>query len=153
MNPDVQRVPPPFLPAGAPSPARTNWGWAWAAGLLAASATALVLYFFEPTRWSFYPVCVFHQSTGLLCPGCGTLRSMHHFLHGHWWTAFQSNPLAVGALPVVALGIVGRAIRRWRRLPPVPPLRAVWIWSGLVVIVLFGVLRNLPLPQLAWMSP
>ncbi len=45
----------------------------------------IVLFCFDPERCGFYPICIFHQSTGLLCPGCGSLRAMHQLLHGHLW--------------------------------------------------------------------
>lgn len=153
MNPGAQNAAPPYLPPNATPPRGAGQAWAWGLGSLALIAGSLVLYFFEPSRWSFYPVCTFHQTTGLLCPGCGTLRSMHHLLHGHWWAAFHCNPLVVTALPLAAAWALRRTVRRWRGIPSTAPLRPGWVWLGFVVLLIFSVLRNLPLPQLAWMSP
>lgn len=39
----------------------------------------LLLWKFPPTESSWWPKCIFHQLTGLLCPGCGATRSMRCF--------------------------------------------------------------------------
>src|SRR5690242_14513344 len=66
-------------------------------------ATAAVLYLFDPRFYSFYPTCLFHRTTGLLCPGCGSLRAVHELLHGHLRAAFHYNPLLVAGLPFLAV--------------------------------------------------
>src|ERR1035438_1340940 len=67
--------------------------------VLLATLTALVLFCFDPRQYHFYPICLFHQTTGLLCPGCGALRAMHQLLHGHLAVAFQFNPMLIVSLP------------------------------------------------------
>lgn len=37
--------------------------------------------------------CLFHVATGLLCPGCGTTRSLTALIHGDLATAFAFNQL------------------------------------------------------------
>ncbi len=121
------------------------------AGVLA--LTALVLFCFDPSRHAFYPTCVFHRTTGLLCPGCGSLRALHQLLHGHVAAAFRFNALLVSSLPLLAWFALRWLLRKARHQPvPLSP-RPVWLWSALVVMVLFGVLRNLPLGALAWLRP
>jgi len=61
---------------------------------------AAILFCFDPSGYSFFPICVFHQTTGLLCPGCGSLRALHQLLHGHLLIAFRFNPLLLLSLPV-----------------------------------------------------
>src|SRR5262245_53996639 len=73
-----------------------------ATALLCVLAAFTVLFFFEPGRYSFYPRCLFPQATGLLCPGCGSLRATHQLLHGHVAEAFRLNALLVLAVPVTA---------------------------------------------------
>src|SRR5438067_2053494 len=60
---------------------------------------AAILYFLDPAHFDFYPKCAFYQSTGLLCPGCGSLRALHQLLHGHWAEALRFNALLVLFLP------------------------------------------------------
>jgi hypothetical protein len=125
--------------------------------LLAAPATVAglaALFLFDPARWPFYPACMFHKLTGLNCPGCGGLRALHQLVHGHLTKALHFNALAVLALPVL-LGISARAL--WlRKTGPVKsrtffPPAALWLF--LAVMVVFGIVRNLPFPLFLELSP
>ena len=110
--------------------------------LVLGCAAMFVLFRFDPAQHGFYPVCFLHQSTGLQCPGCGSLRAAHHLLHGDLAGAWHFNPLLVTALPLVA-GFVARFyFRRWQGRDPwnIP---AGWLWASLVVALMFGVARNL----------
>ena len=49
----------------------------------AALGSGAVLFFFDPAKHGFYPVCVFHALTGWNCPGCGATRAAYQLLHGH----------------------------------------------------------------------
>lgn len=119
-------------------------------GLLGASGL-LVLFFFNPTTHGFYPVCQFHQWTGLNCPGCGATRSLYALLHGHISLAWRDNALFVFCLVFAA----GRALwLAWRKLhqqPPVPWLTPWILWSWLCLTLAFGVIRNLP--GFEWLAP
>lgn len=102
-----------------------------------------ILFCFDPTQYHFYPTCIFHQVTGLLCPGCGSLRALHQLLHGHPVVAFQFNPLLVAALPLLA------AFGLWHRLgkprsQPDPWRRFYPLWILGILCLLFSVWRNLP---------
>src|SRR5690242_11286080 len=82
---------------------------------LSAAAAALslgVLFYFDPSRYHFYPLCIFHQTTGWLCPGCGSLRACHQLLHGNLSAAFYLNPLFVLSLPSFALGLLVYRVRK-----------------------------------------
>jgi hypothetical protein len=110
-----------------------------------AAIAGLVLYCFDPSYCSGYPVCRFHQATGLLCPGCGSLRALHQLLHGHWAAAFRFNPLLVSSLPLVAW-LAGRAAAKlWRGQSAAIAIHPAWLWGGLAVSLAFGILRNLHL--------
>jgi len=117
-------------------------------------AVAGVFYVFDPAQGGFYPACLFHSLTGLNCPGCGSLRALHHLTHGEIVAAFRSNPLLIGLLPVIAfLGV--RWLRRGRGSFVNDPaiFRPAIAWTLLAVTLAFAVLRNLPGPAFAWMSP
>lgn len=102
------------------------------------------LFWFEPNGQSFYPVCLFHQTTGWQCPGCGSLRAMHQLLHGHFGAAFHLNPLLVILLPIL-VGYGALCVwRAARRQPVILPLRPVWWWLALLVTLGFGLWRNWP---------
>jgi hypothetical protein len=121
-----------------------------AIGLLAGAAS---LYFFNPIKSSFYPICLFHASTGLLCPGCGSLRALHQLLHGNIWIALRDNVLCVAAIPVV-LGLSVRAIvRRSQGRDASLIIRPTWLWIGFCVLLVFWILRNVPTPLKYWLGP
>jgi hypothetical protein len=111
----------------------------------------VVLFRFDPGLCAFYPTCQFHRLTGWQCPGCGSLRAMHHLLHGHLAAAFHFNALLVLGLPVLAWCAGRAALRRWKRQPLADGLRPAWLWCALAATLAFGLLRNLPLHQLAWL--
>src|SRR5260370_36721099 len=95
--------------------------WRRYPGLHALVATAiaalagLILFLFDPNRYPFYPVCAFHKVTGLLCPGCGSLRAMHQLLHRHLAIAFHFNPLLITTLPVLVVYCVVWSLGMLRR--------------------------------------
>src|SRR5262245_39527865 len=120
-------------------------GWWFGAVAIVAGAVALVLFFFPPDRYWFYPRCVFHSLTGLDCPGCGGLRAAHRLLHGDLAGAFAFNPLLVLLSPVLGWFLIGWAVRETTgRVWPNPFRRRLCIWVLLGVLVVFSVARNLP---------
>jgi hypothetical protein len=132
---------PPVIPTQAPF-AKLRWLWL-GLGLLAVVLLAL-LFAFDPANHSFYPFCAFYRVTGWQCPGCGGLRAAHQLLHGHISKAFQYNQLLVLAAPVVlVLGV--RRLVRGPRQPQSHRAMARWAWLSFAVLVVFWVVRNLPL--------
>lgn len=128
------------------------------ARFVVASATAAfalggvaVLRAFDPNAGGLWP-CAFHVITGLHCPGCGLTRTLHALVHGDIARAWAMNPLAIVALPLLAL-----MLAQWGFARPLLPAwldrrvhdGRVWI----AALVLFGVLRNLPYAPFAWMAP
>jgi len=49
-----------------------------------------------------WPICMFHQVTGLPCFTCGMTRCAIQFFHGHFLAALKWNPLVFGLLCGVA---------------------------------------------------
>lgn len=68
--------------------------------LLLAAAIAVVYYNFDPavTRW--LPRCLFHDFTGLKCPGCGAQTAAHAFVHGDFAAAWRANPFLMFIIPL-----------------------------------------------------
>jgi len=142
VSTDSETNVPPKL--RAVTPARwLRWG---GAVLAVALLVALVLLFrFNPSQHTFYPVCVFHRITGWQCPGCGGLRAVHHLLHGDLIMAFRFNPLFVLALPVAAWLGIRRLWRGARATPTSHRAQARWAWTALAILIVFWIVRNLPL--------
>lgn len=110
--------------------------------LVAGLALGAMLFFLNPATTKLYPRCVFHELTGLYCPGCGSTRALHCLLHGEFREAIRNNALTIVVLPLFGVIFLARAVcrrstttaSRWR-----------WGWLGLLlaVIVVFGVVRNI----------
>ncbi len=129
-------------------------GTAAGVGIISLVAGASVMLFlFDPNRYPFYPICLFHKITGLSCPGCGSLRALHQLLHGRLAAALHFNALLVVSLPLLAWLAIVVAVRKLRQRPEAFTIRPRWLWWALATMVVFGVLRNLPVPQLAWLAP
>jgi hypothetical protein len=123
----------------------------WAGALLAATAAALMLFFCDPARVPIYPQCLFHQVTGLDCPGCGSLRALHALLHGNMAAALRFNAFLVLSLPLFA-GLAVVFLRRKKTGSPFQ-IRPAWLWLYLAAFVIFGIVRNLPVPLFARFAP
>ena len=59
------------------------------------SLTAAALWLALGLPW---PVCVFHELTGLPCLTCGMTRCGTEFFHGHFLAALKWNPLVFALL-------------------------------------------------------
>jgi Protein of unknown function (DUF2752) len=138
MPAQTQPIPPRLA-------ARPSLGFFAAAILVfAAMAGGAVLFFFDPTKNNFYPICQFHALTGLYCPGCGATRATYQLLHGNFLMALRDNALFVISLALLAARGIW-FLKRQRSHQPVryflPPF-ALWVFLGVALV--FVVLRNLP---------
>jgi len=112
-------------------------------------AVGVLIYFiFDPARFSIFPPCVFHQVTGLDCPGCGAQRALHQLLHGDILAAVRLNAMFVLSLPILALYGPRLISRAFKGQPS--GLNSRWMWIYLAAWLAFGFLRNLPFPICAW---
>jgi hypothetical protein len=118
---------------------------------LAALGSGAVLFFFDPAKHGFYPICLFHSLTGWNCPGCGATRAAYQLLHGHLLRALRDNAMLVLMLAALAIGGVYWAVRKARNQPAALNVPTGAWWVFLVIVFLFTVLRNLP--AFAWLSP
>ena len=111
-----------------------------AAGALALAVQAV----FDPFT-QHIPLCPVRAATGLLCPGCGAIRSVHALLAGDPVLALRNNALVTTAIPLVGIGLVAWAVRRSRGLRTnlMPSNTVLLVLVG--IAVLYAVLRNLPM--------
>lgn len=120
-------------------------------------AGLLYIYFVNPHLENAPTIpCAFHEQTGLYCPGCGDTRALHALVHGRILEAFGYNLL----FPFIAL------VMTWYYLVGLTTLfcrkRVMWIpqtlpkWALITiatVIVLFAVLRNIPVWPFSLLAP
>ena len=136
----------PALPVGS----RLREGILFLGGLV----LAVGLHVIDPAQVNG-PVCPFLAVTGLYCPGCGTLRCLHAFLHGDLRTAAGYNVLTLLLLPVIVVAWVTTGIAALGGRP-VPVLARLPRWFGpaiVVATVTFWVLRNVPAAPFSWLAP
>ena len=125
-----------------------------AAMLVLGAAAVVLLSVCDPASSGIFPPCPLRYLTGLYCPGCGSLRAIHHLLHGNLRQAWAMNPLTVLLLPFIAYGLASEALFALRglRLPSVM-LPGTSIRALCAVIILFGIARNLPLHPFNLLAP
>ncbi|MET9610317.1 DUF2752 domain-containing protein [Streptomyces sp. NPDC006512] len=99
----------------------------------------------DPNEPGHYPVCPLFRLTGVLCPGCGGLRSAHAFAHGDLVTALGANALAVAGYLVFAAFAALWLVRAFRGRPaPRLALGPVAWWTVAALTTAFAVVRNFP---------
>jgi len=113
----------------------------------------LCLWFGHPSEYAWLPPCQFRAWSGLLCPGCGTLRATHYLLNGQFDAAFRCQPLLISLLPVIAL-LAGKVFYEYLRKTTIKlPFEMQLYWLILFAVLLFFVLRNIPLDCFECLRP
>jgi hypothetical protein len=126
-----------------------------APGMLVLLATGLVLLrIYNPATSTLFPPCPLHYLTGWYCPGCGSLRAIHQLLQGNLQAAWAMNPLSMLLFPFLAYGLAREVISYLRGRPsPQFSITGAWIRALCALIVLFGVVRNLPFHPFDLLAP
>ena len=116
-----------------------------ATGAAAMVAGAGVVAYFDPTSAGFFPVCPLYAMTGYACPGCGLTRGFHALFHGDVVTALDYNAMLPFFAALLGLGFVAMVYYAvsGRRLP-FRPIHPTALWVFFVLLLVFGVVRNLP---------
>jgi hypothetical protein len=111
----------------------------------AMAAGAGVVGYFEPTTTGFFPVCPLYSLTGFACPGCGLTRGFHALFHGDVLGALDYNAMLPFFTALIGFGFVSLVYfaARGRRIP-VNLLHPNALWVFFVLLLVFGVTRNLP---------
>ncbi len=111
----------------------------------AAGAVFAVVGAVDPNQPGNYPTCPFLWATGLFCPGCGTLRTIHALAHLDPVAAIGLNPLALAMVPFLVFWWGRWMINAWRGRPRRTTLaHPAYLWAFLALIVVYWVVRNLP---------
>lgn len=103
----------------------------------------MLLAYFPPEIYAFYPSCPLHDWLGLQCPGCGLTRALADLVAGRVGEAARHNVLAVVLAPA-ALGfcwLQSYSVWRWNRWQPVRVPRT-WVAASCTAVALFGLGRN-----------
>ena len=108
---------------------------------------SIVLLAMAPWLSERMPSCLFHEKTGLFCPGCGATRSALALINGDWFGAMRNNVLFVSSLGLSGFWVVASVVRE--KFPEVKTLRVfrfrLWfLWWILATLIAFTLLRNIP---------
>lgn len=89
--------------------------------------------------------CMIHLITGLYCPGCGVSRMCLSILQGDFYRAFRYNPMLFLILPLLGFYFIRQAVNYIRGVKWQMSNWESIVWKVLVVVlIIFGVVRNLP---------
>jgi hypothetical protein len=114
-------------------------------------AAAFFLWLVHPQDNHAIPQCLVLQTTGCYCPGCGSLRAIHHLLQGELARAWAMNPLTVLLLP--GLLFLASADLLFNRRDIAVRIRPFYLWLLIALFLLFGLLRNLPFHPFTLLAP
>jgi hypothetical protein len=115
---------------------------------------AALIFAFDPSRICLFPSCLFHDLTGLYCPGCGATRATHQLLHGHLLEAIRFNALVVLLAPSLLGALLWERLSERRARPwSVNQLSPFLVWTLVSAVLLFGVARNIPLYPFTVIAP
>ena len=113
------------------------------AGAMAAGAS--VVWYFDPSKPGLLPVCPLYSLTGFACPGCGLTRGFHALFHGDVAAALDYNALLPFFSLLIGFGFVSMLFLALKgRRVPINLLHPTGLWVFFVLLISFGVLRNLP---------
>ncbi len=88
--------------------------------------------------------CVFHEITGLHCPGCGVTRMIGSILKLDFYQAFRYNPLVFILSPfLIIYGIIKLYENMYDKIIFNKKIEKVSIITIIILLVIFGILRNI----------
>ena len=87
--------------------------------------------------------CLFYTITGLQCPGCGISRMFLALFQLDFAAAFHYNVAVLCLLPLFILVGVRKIYLYIRYNRKKDLLSDIGVWGMIVVLILFGVLRNI----------
>lgn len=109
------------------------------------------IYYIITQVTSFYIPCPIRTLTGFVCPGCGITHFFIDLINLNFINAMQQN-LAIFVLLVIwiLVGII-YMIFRPQSLKKGGRVFNILIWSSVILLVVFGILRNIP--ELSFLLP
>ncbi len=106
----------------------------------------LLISFLYYRFYSLYRIgipCIFHEITGLYCPGCGITRALFSLFELNIKKALQYNILIFILSPFLLYYVI-ISIKNWLLFKKQTKIITNWIlYIILIITVLFGILRNI----------
>lgn len=101
------------------------------------------VYFILLQLTPFRLICPFQRLTGLACPGCGITTMINRLFHLEFKEAVSENYAISVLFPVFAVIYSVKAIFKPKCLQNNGRLFNVTTWTAVVLLLIFGVVRNL----------
>jgi hypothetical protein len=122
-----------------------------------AGLTFVLTYFYfnyNPNLISLFPKCPFYTITGFYCPGCGSQRAVHQFLHGHILEGLKHNFLILILVSVLTYDGILFLFNHFTKKPLNNLLHQSRITKLILIIILsFWVLRNIDFYPFTILAP
>ncbi|WP_394344565.1 DUF2752 domain-containing protein [Confluentibacter citreus] len=114
----------------------------------------LLYYSYNPSQSTLFPKCPFYSFTGLYCPGCGSQRAIHKFLHGDIFEGLKHN-FIIMVLPMVLIydwSVILFNKYSNQKIKNILHYSKV-TYSIFIIILLFWILRNLSFYPFSILAP
>lgn len=123
-------------------------------GLLIIGLIIAILYFFINPSFAFFPKCPLYATTSIYCPGCGSQRALHDLLHLNIKEVIGHNILFLFGLAVLIYHLTiqflnkfyGKNIKNYLYHKNTPIII-------LVIVIVFWILRNIPIYPFNLLAP
>lgn len=113
-----------------------------------------IYFLYDPLKTTIFPQCPTNKYLGFYCPGCGSQRALHSFLHFDIKKTFSYNILFIPALLVFIYNLVCKINNRFstKKINNVVyhPKFPIIV---LVIVLLFMILRNIPFEPFNYLAP
>ena len=122
--------------------------------LIGISALAILFYTLNPSEHQLFPKCIFYSLTGYYCPGCGSQRAIHGLLHLNFASVVSNNILFLPALAAILYHYLQQLLN-WKLNWKLPNIfyHKVTPWVILGIVILFWILRNVPITPFSFLAP
>lgn len=117
----------------------------------------VVVYFYSyyNNQSPFSIKCIFHEVTGLWCPGCGGQRAFSLLAHGHILQSLRFNlllPFALYICTQLYYSIIGN-IFLGKTMSSNLHLPTSFARNFLIFLLVYSILRNIPLSPFIYLAP
>jgi hypothetical protein len=109
---------------------------------------------FDPVTNYLFPTCPFYATTGMYCPGCGSQRATHALLHLDFIAVFKRNLLFIPGIILLFYHYTIKLINHFldRNISSFLDYKYTPVIL-LIIVIVFGILRNLNFSPFSYLAP
>ena len=110
--------------------------------------TIIILFIIGSIYYIFYTAtgigipCAFRRLTGLKCPGCGVTHMVVHLSQFEFSEAYRDNQFLFLTWPFIVGELIYTTVLTARH-KPMPRINLILLILYIVILLIFGVIRNL----------